>query len=131
MVPAADGRERAREVTFVNNSNLELQFSGAIGQETVRVVNPDTSGAYWEVYAILNIILLMNGDIAIMTSKQQTDTVNAKWLLERLANFGTWDDIRVFVPDWEGQSYAFFNIDRVDHNEHGYLLILGDWIMGA
>lgn len=114
----------------MNVSNLELQFSGANGQEPVRVINPDTSGAYWEVYAVEEFKVLMNGDVAIVTNKEH-DTVDAEWVLIHLTNFGSYDNVQVFVPDWEGQQFAFFNIDRVDRDEHGFKIILGSWITGA
>jgi hypothetical protein len=110
---------------------FERQFKGSKGTETVRVINPDTNGEYWEVYAIERLILLEEPDgVAIITGPGLA-TITAADLIESLANYGSGANVQAFIPGWEGQHFAFFNIARVDHDEAGFRLILGDWICGA
>jgi hypothetical protein len=115
------------------NHELIERFHDGTASYPVRVVNPATDGSDHEVYQIGAVTFLsgtMPADTIIETSREPA-TLTVAELIGGLTSEHPDGTVQVFVPDWESQLYAYFDVADVRRDESEYKLILGAWRCGG
>jgi hypothetical protein len=108
-------------------------FSEVAAQHSVTVVNPAVDGSDHAKYNVGTVTFLsgtMPADTIIETTRELA-TLTVAQFIDGLTSEHPDGTAQVFVRDWEGQLYAYFDIDRVRRSGTEYQLILGDWRCGG
>jgi hypothetical protein len=127
------------------NSQLRaaLKKSASVPATRVFIVNPGIDGNEADRYAIGTVTYLSGSNpvdtiIESQEGEEEEPTMRLDVLLATLAeDFLSPDgDVQVFVKDWESQSFAYFDIARIDNKPAGngvgsVDLILGSWRCGG
>ena len=96
----------------------------------VWIVNPGTDGEEAGSWAVGKVTFLMGvtPEDTIIEASPTGPTIRIPELLTALAEFAPDGDVQVYVPGWEGQQFAYFDVKDVS----GDLDInLGDWRCGG
>jgi hypothetical protein len=96
------------------------------------IVNPGTDGSDAGRYRIEDIKLLSGSNGVVTEAAEDDSDITATELASLLAAYDPRGRVEVYVPDWEGQRFAYFDIDHIRNERPGEAdIVLGRWIEGA
>jgi len=114
-----------------NGELRHILVKGMLTQK-VLIVNPGIDGEDYTRYSLGRVTFLMNSrpvDTIIEASYEQ-ETMTANEVLDALLLNDTEGDVQIYVPEWEGQQFAYFDIAEV--RKPGLVhLVLGAWRCGG
>ena len=120
----------------MKNSELAEAFKATQPGTKVFVVNPGIEGSDYEQFAIGAVTYLTNSDPVdtIIEASRERGTIEVEEFLRGVLLNDPDGDAQVFVREWEGQGFAYFDIKEVrkDPLYPAYRsLVLGDWRCGG
>jgi|SRR5215831_20677818 len=116
----------------MKNGELRQKLASGSLARNVLIVNPGTNGEDYMRYSIGRVTFLLNSRPVetIIEASYEPETITVNELLGSLLLNDTDGDVQVFVKEWEGQQYAYFDIGEV--REPGLVhLVLGAWRCGG
>ena len=129
------------------NHELCAEFKDCLPGSKIAIVNPGIDGEDHQRYGISKITHLANTtpvrkgqkrppEDTIIEANDNGDFMTGSFM--RTEEFVTIlreqdadGDVQVFVPGWEGQQFAYFDIERVRRGPYLHSVILGRWRCGA
>jgi hypothetical protein len=117
----------------MKNHELTAEFRDCLPQSKVFIVNPGVDGTDHERLAIGKVTYLIGSDPtdSIIEASRVDDTITVEDLVLGLAEIHPDGDAQVFVREWEGQGYAYFDIAMVRRGPYHHSIILGAWRCGG
>jgi len=117
----------------MKNRELAEAFSASLPGSKVFVINPGVDETDHERFAIGAVTFLVGSDPAetIIETTRTEDTIRTDDLLRGIAMNGPEADAQVYVKDWEGQGFAYFDIKEVRTGPYHHSIILGAWRCGG
>lgn len=116
------------------NQELREILKDFPGSGTVLIVNPGTDGEEAGRYALGKVTYLTNSDpVDTIIEAEENDGMTAvvATLRDGLRENDPAGTVQVFVPSWEGQHYAYFDIAEVRERSQGIDIVLGAWRCGS
>jgi hypothetical protein len=115
----------------MKNRELSAEFKDCLPNSKVLIINPGIDGTDFERLGIGRVTYL-NGsdplDSIIEASRGADSSIRGDELVRGISMNGPDGRAQVFVPGWEGQPYAYFEINEVRRGPYHHSIILGDCI---
>jgi len=118
----------------MKNRELAEAFSASLPGSKVFVINPGVDETDHERFAIGAVAFLSGSDpieTIIEATRDFGNTIRTDDLLRGIAMNGPEGDAQVYVKDWEGQGFAYFDIKEVRTGPYAHSIILGAWRCGG
>jgi hypothetical protein len=117
----------------MKNRELATEFADCLPNSKVFIVNPGIDETDHERYGIGAVTYLTCSDPidSIIEASREDDSVTVEELLRGIAMNGPDGDAQIYVKNWEGQGYAYFDIKEVRRGPYHHSIILGAWRCGG
>lgn len=115
---------------MLNREFQEAVRTAGTAEGIVWIVNPGTDGEEAGSWCVGKVTFLMGTEPedTIIEASPTGPTIPVPELLTALAQFAPDGTVQVFVPGWEGQHFAYFDVKEVRNDLD---IVLGDWRCGG
>jgi hypothetical protein len=117
----------------MKNHELRAEIRKVEKEAHVNIVNPGIDGCDHERFSIGKVTYLngLSPEDTIIEASREPESLPAGNLLDSLEELDPDADAQVYVTDWEGQGFAYFDIANVRVIDHTADIILGAWRCGG